>query len=447
MQRASSSAQAAGVAGGAGATTATATPAPVVPAASATSPYGQTSRDALAREFTLGNQLASGARQEGDVPADITQAQQKELADQQQPVNAADYKPSFGQRVLRGLRGFAVGALTGGVPGALVGAIEPGDLRGGKGYSAPTDAYDKAVSAHNQQLQGDATTLQNATDNWKRQQDAWKARQEGLNDAGTRMGAVVTGATGAENADSSAARVPIDQQNANTDAQKAWNLSPDGKLDVSQKQFDQRTAFADRMKMPPGLTRARYILTGQMPTPHEPSAQEIALGDATRIFARENGHPPQTLEEFQKVVEAAKGGAGGRGGSDQDASARAIAADSLARKEAWASQYTRDPQTGNYQKVDAYGIPHETLSPQQFATKIEQFRADANKAMAGKGYQINEQGAFVPIAASPAAPGGGSHAKNNVPPPASLLAKTAEGGYVYGKNGEAWRKVNGKWAQ
>lgn len=193
----SRSAQAAGAAGGAGATSSTpAAPATVAlhaPQPPQPQPYQDAAQKGLSAEFGLGKELQQNAEQQGAVPEEIAQAQAKQLADEGKTVNPQDYKPSFGQRVLRGLRSAGIGLLTGGVPGALVGAMEPQDIRGGKAYNAPTDAYDQAVAGRNQQLQTDAQEVQNATDAWKRASDAMAARGKGLNDAATRMGAVVTG--------------------------------------------------------------------------------------------------------------------------------------------------------------------------------------------------------------------------------------------------------------
>lgn len=54
------------------------------------------------------------------------------------------FKASFGQKVLRGLRSGAVGLLTGGIRGGLLGAIEPQDVAGGTAYGAPNKAYQQA---------------------------------------------------------------------------------------------------------------------------------------------------------------------------------------------------------------------------------------------------------------------------------------------------------------
>jgi hypothetical protein len=319
---ASPSAQAAGSAGGAGAAPAPAAATPATPAMNPQEPYSQMSRDALVRAYDVGGQQEQAANVADPYSAKIDQEQQQKLTDEAATPNAADYKPSFGQRVLRGLKSAAVGAVTGGVPGLLTGAIEPGDIRGGTAYGAPTDAYDTAVQAQQKKVAGDTEQIGNMTGSFNRWKDLQTARQKGLADADTSFKNVASDASGAENAETNAAKVPIEQQQADTAATTAKNNSPDAKLQLSQQQLDQRTTFADRMRMPPGMNRTRYILTGEIPTPHEASAEEIALGQADAAFTRENGHPPQTLADFQKVMTAVKGGEGRGGSSQQDANLR-----------------------------------------------------------------------------------------------------------------------------
>jgi hypothetical protein len=357
----------AGATGGAGAAlrAAPAPPTTLPPTRPQPDPYQDVDQKALQSEFDMGNQMATTAQQEGQVPDQIKQLEDKSLADAQNKPNPADYKPSFGAKVLRGLRGFGVGALTGGIPGALVGAIEPQDIYGGKAYSAPTDAYDTALRSQQDKVTGNAQSLQNAKDDWARVQDAMKAREAGLTDAGTRMGAVVTGSTDAQKAAADTARIPIDQENADTEKQKAFNLSPEGKLKASQAEIDQRTQYANNQKMPPGYIRNRYILTGEFQPAHDPSAAEIELSGAERAFRQEHGRGPQTLAEWQQITTGMHSD-GGSKGSDADLRAASRQAgqrlkdlqDDFDRNSAlWTDDQKKDAQ----QKLDAAKQDYDDL--------------------------------------------------------------------------------------
>lgn len=392
LPAASPSSAAAGSAGGAGAA-----PPPVSVGPPAAQPLQQLDKNALTSGYGLAKRQEQAAEEEGQVPAEIAQDQQKLLADQSKTIDPKDYKPSFWARAARGLRGAAVGALTGGVPGLLVGALEPGDIAGGKAYGAPTDAYDAAVQTQTKQVGQDTQTLADAKDNYQLAQKAREDRQKGLNNAAEAMGRVATGATGQENADTAAARLPIEQQTADARTQQAFNTSPDGKLKSTEAEIAQRTKYADANRIPQGYLRNRYILTGDLQPAHNPSAQEMELAGAERAFRKEHGRAPETVAEWQQLTSSLHAGrSGGTGSPLAEAEARAIAAQSMARKEVWARGYTRGTDGGYINNAKP---GEEELTPEQFAQKIDSYRTDANRAMASKGYQIDEQGNFGPLAA------------------------------------------------
>jgi len=79
----------------------------------------------------------------------------------------AGYKPGIGTEILRGLRGGVVGLMTGGIPGAVVGAIEPQDIRGGTAYGAPDRAYQATEATRTARLGSEDQQLQNVRDQFK----------------------------------------------------------------------------------------------------------------------------------------------------------------------------------------------------------------------------------------------------------------------------------------
>lgn len=88
----------------------------------------------------------------------------------------AQFQPTLGQRILRGVRSSAIGLLTGGIPGALVGAIEPQDIAGGQAYGDPNKAYQRGEETREAQLAATDQALQQARANWKSAVDAAKGK-------------------------------------------------------------------------------------------------------------------------------------------------------------------------------------------------------------------------------------------------------------------------------
>lgn len=70
--------------------------------------------------------------------------------------SAQQYKPTGWQRFGRGLKSAALGLVTGGIPGAAMGAIDPTSIRGGTAYGAPNRAY-QTTEANRQAQLGAAT--------------------------------------------------------------------------------------------------------------------------------------------------------------------------------------------------------------------------------------------------------------------------------------------------
>ena len=88
---------------------------------------------------------------------------------------AEQFKPKTGTRIMRGLRGAAIGLMTGGIPGAVVGAIEPQDIQGGKAYGAPNRAYDETERQRTERLASDEQQM-------KRNADDYNAESKRLGD-------------------------------------------------------------------------------------------------------------------------------------------------------------------------------------------------------------------------------------------------------------------------
>lgn len=348
-------------------------------------PLDATASRGLQSEMSTADDLRSAANAMTPDPS-ISAAQGKLSQDQGTFINPKDpkYKAGLGTRVLRGLRGAALGLAGGGIPGAIVGSLDPGAIPGNKAYSAPTDAYDQAAQAHNRLLTQDESGVASATDNWKRQFDAQKERMTGLNNAGEGYGRAVTGATGQQNAATEA-------DNAATNAVRAGNESPDAKLKLSAGEMSQRAGMFAKYNGP-ASQRSMYILTGKMPDPRQATAEELATGQALRAFRAENGgREPQTLEEFNKVQSAARGtmdkGAGGAGTDANLRTAARIAAKHL--------------ETLQSQKVK-YGVQMNADELKAIDADIADAQDESTKATQALTADTAPKPAAAPVAAKPA---------------------------------------------
>jgi hypothetical protein len=215
-------------------------------------------------------------------------------------------KASTGQKIWRGLRSAVIGLLTGGIPGAAVGAIEPQDIRGGEAYNAPNKQYQQAETRREQQLGATDTSLDNARKNWA---EAVKARLAQASEYGKVAGLgkdIVTGATGLINAENK----PETEENKTK-----------AKLELTQKEFQerQRQLQSDpRLSKLPPIQKALYLANGKLPDPREPNEAEINAQQIARgmtIFKNSHGgKAPATLEEWNSVMQASKGelGKGGQ---------------------------------------------------------------------------------------------------------------------------------------
>jgi len=210
-------------------------------------------------------------------------------------------KASTASKVWRGVRGGLTGLTRGGVLGAVEGAVDP-KLVGATPYNAPSDQYRRAEERRAQALSATNADIDTAFKTWKDINEARKTKA-GEFRANAALGKdLTTGATGLINAENK----PESEERKSA-----------AKLELNQKEFDQRGSQADRLGLK-GLNRILFMANGKIPDPRQPTegeytAQQIA--NATRLFTQQYGHPPQTLEDMNKIISTAKGdlGKGGRG--------------------------------------------------------------------------------------------------------------------------------------
>lgn len=220
---------------------------------------------------------------------------------------AAQYKPSFGQRLMRG----AEGVLRGGVltPAAVLGAIDPSAV-GGTAYGAPNKQYGLDVQKQQGTVASDDQQLSNAAANWKAANDRAKALATEQRSNADARGKLSTEITGQQNAETSAAKTPIEKETADAQTAEAYNKSPAAKAATTEAEFTAAVKQADTLGLK-GTNRTLFLANGKIPDPRQATDDEIATSQATHAFTQENGHPPQTLAEYASVRAAAKGQAGG----------------------------------------------------------------------------------------------------------------------------------------
>ncbi len=387
-------------------------PAPRMPAPE-TQPAGWTSDTAqqgAGMQLQAGEKLLDTARAMQADP-EIPRLQEQVVADQAATPNPRDYKPGWGTRILRGLKGAALGAATGGIFGAAAGALDPALVRGGTAYGAPTDAYDTALDANRRQTEQDQQRLADAAANFKQAQDMRVAQETALKDASAAGKGAGETATGLSTANTKAAEVPIDQQKADAETQKAFNVSAEGKVQATQAEIDQRTKFADQAGMPQGFRRWRYILTGQMQEQAQraPSPEETNLNTLVAAFRGEHGgQGPKTVADWQGLIQAARGTEPRAGGGGEKADA--IVSKAVADKDAFLSQWERQKDGYWTKRGTMYaggGLaknPADVMTGQQMQARLDKFRTDANVRLAPLGVTMDQGGNVVSAAAAQAPP-------------------------------------------
>lgn len=306
-------------------------------------------------------------------------------------------KPSVGRRIWRGVRGGLVGLATAGLPGALVGAIEPGAIHGGQAYGAPNDAYQKEETTREQQLGSTDDSLKTAFSNWKNQVDAAKAKGSDLRAAATLGKDETTGSVGMQDAATAAQKEKDEVAKTAADSPAAKDAAA---LKLSNDQYQQRKTRLDTdpsLRNLSPINKLLYALNGKVPDPREPNEAEINAGAAARALvvfkAQHGGQGPQTLDDFNNIQAAARGmmgRGGGKGDPNADEEVSSIVADSIAKKQEFADNWVRQPD-GNYTSPDFT----KTMKASEFQDKIEGFRTAANAKLAKKGAMIDGSGNII----------------------------------------------------
>lgn len=201
-------------------------------------------------------------------------------------------KEGTGGKVWRGIRGGLQGLAIGGIPGAVTGALSPEKV-GGTAYSAPSKAYQKGEERREQALGATDEELKQARESWKQAVDASKAKAGEYRSNAAIGKDITTGATGLINAENKPA--------------------PEDKAQLSQKLWEQRRqqlTDPSLAKLSP-LQKALYMANGKVPDPREPNEADVQAANMARALTiwkgSHGGKSPATVEEFNEVMQSAKG--------------------------------------------------------------------------------------------------------------------------------------------
>lgn len=310
-----------------------------------------------------GDAALEAMRQQPDL-ATQTATLEAQRARDAAPLDPSNYKPTFGQKLLRGVTAAARGGFT--TPLALAGVINP-KLVGQPGYNDPTRQYTIDTSRRAAEVSSDDQQLTKAAADWKALSDRQKAlATDTRSQADSRKG-IATEINGQENAE---------------------NNSPEGKAGTETAEFAARGTQADSMGLK-GPQRTMFITNGRLPDPKQPTAEDNAMWQATQAWHRDNPGKQPGVADVNDIQQSARGLLGGRTNPNADSDAQSIVADATGKKQEFANSTTRNSD-GTY--TDDKGNP---MTAQQFTDKINQFALDANKQLAPKGYKIDDNGTMV----------------------------------------------------
>lgn len=330
-----------------------------------------------------------------------------------------EYKPSFGQRFMRGVQGFT--------RGGVLGVADP-TVAGVPSYGAPN----KYLGMDQQQAAG---RVAGADQQLKNAQENWKATSDRLKQIATERRALAATGKDVTGAAEAQQKIPIEQQRVDAESQTAANNSPDAKAEILDNAYQQRVRQADAQKLK-GQSRTLYIANGKLPDPRQATAEEIAASQATAAWHRDNPGKQPGLEDIRNIQAATRGSdIKGQGGKPfpPALAARISAAKNKAIK---AAQETFNA-VGNSGRVTNPKSPlvGQKYSKEDFAKDLQAAQNDYEQAIEAAGGSVNHMEvqddlswkATAPQAQAPQAAATPVPDKTPAPPKVGDVRK----GYVY----------------
>jgi len=300
-----------------------------------------------------------------------------------------EYKPSFGQRFMRGVAGLA--------RGGVLGAVDP-SIAGVGNYGAPNKQYGIDQTQAAGRVAGADQQLKLAQDNWKAQNERLKQIATDRRALAT-TGKDVTGAAVAQQG------VPIDQQKADADTKRADDAGRPKNYEEAVIAANTETDPTKRAALMAAAQQMKDTelrkFAAQRPAGERPSAQLQQYGDWKAAFTRDNKRAP-TAAEIQDYTRRS-----GKVDPGAPEEVGAIVAQAMDAKQKYANSL-RPQEDGTYLDRSTY----KPVTAQQFQTQIDKLgRSDPNVKLAKKGYTIDETGQVVKIVAPASTPAA-------TPPPA-----------------------------
>jgi hypothetical protein len=338
----------------------------------------------------------------------------------------AQYKPTVMQRIGRGVRSGAVGYLTGGIPGGLVGAIEPQDIRGGTAYGAPNASYGREEAERKQELGDTQAQAAVAKEAWKARVDATAAKAKQIDASGKLAGDLTTGA----NANVKNANEFVDAAARNA------NETPEAKAKAKSLEmlanFDAWNTQANRLGLT-GQNATFFRANGKLFDPRQATAEEIARSQALSVWRQNNPGQKLTMEALEQINTTAAGRPDkGSGAPIPPALANKILDEKKSAMDAATTllRDRRDKAGGRYTQQNWLADMQEAQD--KYESALEEAGGTANHMT------IQPDGSWKPDTAAPAPAAPNAAAK---PQPAP------DGTHRQAPDGTVEVKTNGKWVK
>jgi hypothetical protein len=294
-----------------------AAPAPAVPASVTPTGDASTSGEAAANTAFLQQMRANSTKNFADVDAEASAPSQEQATrvQEQMVINARqrqnsdanpylpidpnhpdkqvmkpEYKPSLGQRIMRGVGGMQ--------KGGILGVVDP-EGAGATAYGAPNKEYGVVQQQNAGKVAGADQQLTNAQANYKEMLLTLQARAKDRAEAAKAAAETTTASNNQQN-------IPINQTKADAEAQQAKNNTPASKGAAVTAEIDARKAEGVAIGLK-GAELERYSL-GKTSEQFAPNAEIVANSQA--LAAWKHDHPNQVpgVNDIRDIQAAARGG-------------------------------------------------------------------------------------------------------------------------------------------
>jgi hypothetical protein len=314
-----------------------AVPGTITPSGTPDDPNQKTLQDASGMGMDFAKNLAAQPTLEQKLQP--IEDQRKAIA---QPIDPMKYKPTAGQRIVRGLVGAGLGVAEHGIFGGLRGALDPESV-GGTAYSAPTRQFSLAA-------QRQAGQLASIDQQEKLAQDTYKDDTGRAKDVITSINDIGKNAAAGQNS-----QARMDTAAARTETAKVAGQLADIKQQVADFQGQ-----------------------GKVPTSYEATVAAAALEkDPERKASLNGAAKTMAATELKKFQYKAKAD-----GAEANNTFRQSLIDSATEKvKALQDKYTYNPRRNQYENPNN---PNDVLNPNEYTDKKNEISSDLDKQLGQK---------------------------------------------------------------